>query len=350
MNAGNIDFGRRVAVVALPVAGPVRIGLRPVAVGAVLVIAALAVSILALSTGDYLVPPQEVIQALLGRGPRVTNTVVVQWRLPRVVLGLVVGAALGMAGAIVQSLTRNPLGSPDVIGFDVGAYTGVLVTITWFGSDYYRTAAGALIGGLLTALVVYLFATRYGFQGFRLIVSGIAIAAMLASVNQWLIIKSDLHTAMSAAIWQTGSLNGADWAAVLPAGITLLLLGAVVVALGSRLTLLDLGDDAASALGLQVSRVQSAYLVIGVAFTALATAVAGPVSFVALAAPQLARRLAGSAGVAMGTSAAMGAFLVVGCDWLGQRLFAPNPLPVGVVTVSVGGAYFAWLLARQGRS
>ncbi|MEO3884827.1 iron chelate uptake ABC transporter family permease subunit [Nonomuraea sp. B5E05] len=343
-----VDFGHRVVIVRRPRAS-VRFGARTALVCAALGLAAAAVAVLGLGTGEFEVPPGEVLQALAGQGPGATRLVVVEWRLPRVLLALLIGAALGLSGAVFQSLLRNPLGSPDVIGFNTGAYTGVLVTMVLVGRGYYETAAGALIGGLAAALVVYLLAYRQGVQGFRLIIVGIAISAVLASVNQWFVIKADLRLAVAAAIWGQGSLNTVKWEHVPPVAAAVVLLAGCLLALGPRLSLLAMGEEPAAALGVRTERARLLYLVVGVALTAVATAAAGPVSFVALAAPQLARLLTRTAGIALAPSAAMGALLLTASDWLGQRAFAPTQLPVGVVTVSLGGLYFAWLLARPMR-
>lgn len=341
----SVDFGRR-TVVLRPVG---RFAVRPALVCLVLALAALAVGVLELSTGDIAVPPADVLRALAGEGSQAYHLVVVEWRLPRVLLALLLGVALGLAGAIFQAITRNPLGSPDVIGFNTGAYTGVLIVTVFAGTGYYLVAAGALAGGLITAVAVYLFAFRRGVQGFRLIIVGIAISAMLGAANQWFIVKVNLQTALAAAIWGQGTLNGLGWGQVGPVALGVGLLCVTLGAYGNRLALLEMGDDAAAALGVRVPAARLAYLVIGVALTAVATAAAGPISFVALAAPQLARRLTRTPGIALVPSAAMGAFLLVFSDWLAQRLFAPTQLPVGVVTVAVGGIYFVWLLIRQGR-
>lgn len=141
--------------------------------------------------------------------------------MPRVLLALMLGAALGAGGAIFQSLTRNPLGSPDIIGFNTGYYTGALVAIVLVGGGYYTTAAASVLGGLLTAAAVYLLAFRRGIGGFRLIIVGIAVGATLASVNTWLIVEASLDTAMAAAVWGAGSLNALGWAQVVPVAVGL---------------------------------------------------------------------------------------------------------------------------------
>ncbi|RMI06942.1 iron-enterobactin ABC transporter permease [Cellulomonas triticagri] len=327
----------------------VRVDARAAVVTTVLVLAALATGVVALGLGDYTVPVPDVLGALAGTLDGPARTVVVGWRLPRVLLALLLGAALAVSGAIFQSLTRNPLGSPDVIGFASGSYTGGLVAIIVLGGGYTTVAAGSLAGGLATAAAVYLLAYRRGVQGFRLIVVGIGVTALLGSLNTWLVLAAELQQAMAASAWGAGSLNGVGWPQVGPTVGVLVVLVVALGLLGRRASVLEMGDDAAHALGLAPERTRAALVVVGVAFTAVATAVAGPISFVALAAPQLARRLTRAGGTGLASAAAMGALLLVVSDVLAQRAFAPTQLPVGVVTVSIGGAYLVWLLVREAR-
>lgn len=350
--ASGVDFGRRIAILRLGGGTPSgRIDIRAVTVIVVLVVLALAVSVVALGTGDYDVAPDRVLNAIFGDGTRIEELVVMEWRMPRVLLALVLGAALGVSGAIFQSITRNPLGSPDIIGFNTGAYTGALVVLLVIGGDsgYYGTATGALLGGVITALLVYLLAFKRGVQGFRLIIVGIAISAALASVNTWLIMQAELEEAMSAAVWGVGSLNGLGWSQAKPVLIIMVVLLPFLALAARQMPMLDLGDDAAKALGIRAEPTRLALIILGVSLTALATAAAGPIAFVSLAAPQLARRLTRTAGVALLPAAAMGALLLVASDLIAQRAFSPSQLPVGVVTVSVGGLYLIWLLAREAR-
>ncbi|AYD04584.1 iron chelate uptake ABC transporter family permease subunit [Neorhizobium sp. NCHU2750] len=278
----------------------------------------------------------------------VIRMVVVEWRLPRVALAFLLGACLGMSGAIFQSLTRNPLGSPDIIGFSAGSYTGALIVILLFSGGYYETAAGALVGGIATASLVYLLAWRRGVQGFRLIIVGIGVAAMLGAFNAWMIREADLQVAMSAAIWGAGSLNGLGIEQLIPVMIAVVILVPATLLFGRPLHQLEMGDDVARASGVDVSRARLILMTLGVALTAIVTAAAGPISFIALVAPQIARRLARSTGPMLGTSALMGGFLLLIADWTAQHAFGVQ-LPVGVMTVSIGGLYFLFLLLREGR-
>jgi iron complex transport system permease protein len=347
---GSIHFGRPIRAVRLfGDAISHRVDLRTVTVCVTLLAVALAIALVTLASGEYQVPLPDVVRALLGQAEGRIHMVVVEWRLPRTALALILGAALGISGAIFQSLTRNPLGSPDIIGFDAGAYTGALIVIILLQGGYYMIAGGALVGGLATALLVYFLAYSRGVQGFRLIIVGIGVSAMLSSLNTWMLLRAKLEVAMAAAIWGAGSLNGLGLDRLGPAALVLVILIPLALAMARPMAQLELGDDAARALGVRAEPVRLGLLVLGVALTATVTATAGPIGFVALAAPQLARRVAGSAGVAMLPAAAMGALLLAAADYLAQRAFAPTQLPVGIVTVSLGGVYFVWLLLREAR-
>ncbi|WP_220700643.1 FecCD family ABC transporter permease [Mycetocola tolaasinivorans] len=276
--------------------------------------------------------------------------VITEWRLPRALLALIFGAALGVSGAIFQSLTRNPLGSPDVIGFASGSYTGALIAMIVLGGGYVGTAIGSLIGGILTAAVVFALSYRGGVQGFRLIIVGIGVAAMLSAFNSWLILRSPIEAAMRAGVWGSGSLNGLSIEHLPAAAITLAILLPLAIALGPGLRQLELGDDAAAALGTHTTRLRLVAILLGVALTAAVTAIAGPIAFIALVAPQIARRVTKTAGLALLPSALIGGVLLIAADFLAQRIFAPVQLPVGMVTVSIGGLYFLALLIREYRT
>ena len=346
---GTVDFGRSHFIWRRTDLASTRVPVRSVVVCGVLALVAFGVTLISLSTGDFDVSVAEAARALFGTASSQVELVVTQWRLPRVLLALVLGGALGVSGAIFQSITRNPLGSPDIIGFNVGAYTGAIAVIMLLRGNYLQIAGGALAGGLLTAFAVYLLAFKKGVQGFRLIIVGIAVSALLGSVNTWMLIKADLMWAMSAAVWGAGSLNETSWTQFYPVLALTLLLVPLALALATRMQLLEMGDDAARSLGVRAEPARVSLVVVGVALTAVATAAAGPIAFVSLAAPQLVRRLTKGAGIELLPSAFMGMVLLVASDLIAQRAFAPAQLPVGVVTVSLGGIYLVWLLAREAR-
>ena len=333
---------------ALP-ALSLRVDVRAVSVCVGLAAVTVAVLLVALSVGDYTIPLGDVVATLTGGGTPQARLVVGEWRLPRALLGIVLGAALGMSGAVFQSLTRNPLGSPDIIGFSTGAYTGGLVVILLFGGGYLQTAVGAVAGGLATALLVYVLAYSRGIQGFRLIIVGIGVSATLASVNSWLVTRANLDDAMAAAVWGSGSLSGLGYEQLWPVLGLLAVVCPVLVAHTPALRQLELGDDSARALGVRAEAVRLSALLWGIVLVAIATAAAGPIAFIALVAPQIARRLIGSATLSLVPAACAGALLLLASDLVAQRAFAPTQLPVGVMTVVVGGGYFVWLLVREGR-
>jgi iron complex transport system permease protein len=311
---------------------------------------ALLLALFALGSGSLALSPSQVLAALLGEAPRGIELVVTQWRLPRVALALLIGAALGLSGALFQSLLRNPLGSPDIMGFNTGAYSGVLVALVLFQASILWSTSAALIGGLLSAALVYALTWRgSGVDTLRLIIVGIGVRALLMALNTWLIVHASLEAAFSAGLWSAGSLNGLTWGKAWPAVVFILLAGAASLALSRRLFLLEMGDDTACALGVPVERTRLSLLGLGVVLTAAGTAVAGPISFIALAAPQIARRLTGTQRLALPAAALTGAVLLLGADLLAQRLFLPYVLPVGLVTVSLGGLYLIGLLIWESR-
>ncbi|MET0979421.1 MAG: iron chelate uptake ABC transporter family permease subunit [Paeniglutamicibacter terrestris] len=323
---------------------------RETALCLVLLALAALIALLVIGSGDYPMGPVKVMQVIFGGGEGLESTIVFQWRAPRAVAALAFGAALGVAGAVFQSLTRNPLGSPDIIGFSTGAYTGALLALTLVGGSFLATSMGALGGGLATALAVYFLAWRRGSHGFRLILVGIGVSAMLAALNQWLVLRAEIEVAMAAAVWGAGTLNGVGWPVLIPALLAIVPVLGLTLAGGRHLGMLELGDDTATALGVRVEPARLVLIVLAVLLTSAATAVAGPIAFVALVAPQLAKRLNRAAGMRLAPAACMGALLLVASDLVAQRVFAPVQLPVGVVTVSIGGIYLIWLLAREGRS
>ena len=262
---------------------------------ALLAAAALLVAIWGLCSGAVPLDVSQVIQALTGSAPRSVTMVVTEWRLPRVAMGLLVGAALGVSGAIFQSRMRNPLGSPDVMGLNVGAWSGVLLAMVLFGQHLTAVTLTAMAGGIVTALAIWALAWRNGIDTFRLIIIGIGVRAMLMAFNTWLLLKASLETALSAGLWYAGSLNGLTWAKTLPAAPLLLLLFFAAALLARRMRLLEMGDDSACALGVSVERSRLLLMLVAVLLTAASTAIAGPISIIALVAPHIARRLSGTA-------------------------------------------------------
>jgi ABC-type enterobactin transport system permease subunit len=321
---------------------------RAVLAGAGCAAMALVVAVLAIGSGEYPMGPGEVLLTLAGQGDPADAFIVNELRLPRAVSALAVGAALALGGAIFQAVVRNPLGSPDVLGFTHGAATGALTAIVIVGGGSAALAGGALLGGTVTGLLVYGLAWRRGMHGYRLVLVGVGVAAILTGVNGYLLTRAHLTEAGRAVLWMTGSLNGRGWGDVVPllAGLSVLV-PVVLLGCARGLRMMEMGDDAAYALGVRVERVRLVLLGAAVLLVGLASAAAGPVAFVALTAPQLARRLTKSPGPNLLPSMCMGAALLTSADLAAQRAFSGHELPVGVVTGVLGGGYLVWLLATE---
>ncbi|MFT3943949.1 MAG: iron chelate uptake ABC transporter family permease subunit [Ancrocorticia sp.] len=328
-----------------------RIGTRLVLTTLTLFALSASVLLVAITLGDYPLTLVEVWRALTGSGEEFHKMIVLRWRLPVAIAALVFGALLGIGGAIFQSITRNALGSPDVIGFDAGSYTAVVISMLILGSgNYWNTAVAAILGGIVTAFVVYMLAYRRGIQGFRLIIVGIAVSAMLGSINSYLITRADIDDAMAVGFWGAGSLARVSWTSLVPSLIIAAVIFLAAAVLAPSLRRLELGDDAAVTLGTSPVASRLGLIVAGVATTALVTAAAGPIGFIALAAPQLARRVTRTPGVSLAAAAAMGAALLTSAQLLVLVIsHFYRPLPVGLVTVCVGGLYLIWLLIRESR-
>ncbi|WP_328707740.1 FecCD family ABC transporter permease [Streptomyces mesophilus] len=308
------------------------------------------VMLFAIGTGRFALTPWEVVRTLAGQGPPGAEFIVMDLRLPRALDGILVGFGMGMAGAVFQSLTRNPLGSPDIIGFGNGASAGALVAIILFDSGMAQTALGAVAGGFATAIAVYVLAWKRGVHGYRLVLIGIGASAVLGSATSYLYVRAEIGKAAQAASWMVGSLNARGWNDVWIAGFSLAVLVPVTLLYARRLTMLEMGDDTAAALGVPPERTRLVLLAAGTGLTAMAVAAAGPIPFVALAAPQLARRVTRSPGPNVLPAAWMGAVLVCGADLVTQRITSSALMPVGVVTGVGGGIYLSWLLLRERKS
>ncbi|NUJ89247.1 iron chelate uptake ABC transporter family permease subunit [Plantibacter sp. MCCC 1A11337] len=321
---------------------------RTLLVCAAALLAIVVAAIAGLALGDYPLTTEEVIGVLTGRVDGLARTVVLDWRLPRVLAAIGFGAALGVSGAIFQTLTRNPLASPDIIGLANGSFTGMLVALLLLGGSWPALMAGSLLGGLAAAVAIFLLALRQGLSGFRFIVVGIGVSAMLAAFNSWLLLRADLDVALFAAAWGAGTLNTATATVVWPTLACLVALFAVLPLAARPLRQLELGDDVAAATGVRLTRERAILIGLAVALVSAVTAVAGPIAFIALAAPQIARRLTRSPGIPLVATGLVGGVLLLASDLVAQHLI-PLTVPVGVVTVVVGGLYLTQLLLRERR-
>jgi iron complex transport system permease protein len=322
---------------------------RSLIVIAVLAVAVFATFCVSLSLGDFKIPVLDVVKTLFGGGDRATEFIVNRLRLPRALTGLLVGTALGLSGAIFQSIARNPLASPDIIGVTYGASAFAVFAIVTIGLTGVAVSAFAIAGAVLTAFLMYVLAWRHGVSSYRLILIGIGIGAIATSITSYLLTKAKVEIAQQALVWLTGSLNGRDWSNVRSLAIALVVLLPFMVLLVQQLRILQLGDETAYGLGLRVELSRLGLIVIAVLLAAVATAAAGPIGFVAFVAPPIARRLTRSPGPAMIASGLLGAMVVALSDLVAQHAFGDTQLPVGVVTGVVGAPYLMFLLARANR-
>jgi iron complex transport system permease protein len=341
---------RRVRAVRTRGGLSLRVDARASAVVVLLLLAALAASVVLIGTGDFPISAPDVLRTLTGNGTQIQEYIVRDLRLPRVLVGLLVGAALGLGGALFQSISRNPLGSPDVLGLGQGATAGALTVIVLFSGSATAVTLGALAGGLVTGFAIYLLAWKRGVHGYRLVLVGIGVSAIVTAVNGYLLTKADIVDAARAVVWMTGSLNGRDWTQVWPLLVLCAVLVPLVLVNARGLLMTEMGDDLSYALGVRVERARLVLMVSAVLLTAGATAAVGPVGFVALTAPQLARRLTRSPGPNLVPAMCMGATLLIVADLVSQRVFGADQLPVGVVTGVLGGAYLLWLLVTERRA
>ncbi|MEG8279127.1 FecCD family ABC transporter permease [Streptomyces sp. AHA2] len=316
-----------------------------------LAVAAFLVFCVSIGVGDFPIGLPQVIRTLLGRGERVDEFVVRDLRMPRALAGLVVGIALGVSGAITQSVARNPLASPDVLGITSGAGAVAVFLVTVSGGtaaavvDSVGLSAAALAGGLGTGLLVYFLAWRRGVDGLRLVLIGISVTAVMEAITTWLLVTADIRDVARAQAWLVGSLEGRGASEVRTALWCSLVLLAVVACAAFQFRPMHFGDDVAAALGVRYALVRAVLLLCAVLLAGVAVSAAGPVPFVALVAPQAAMRLTRCPTPPLVASALVGALLLSGAD-LVARTALPVSLPVGVVTAAIGGPFLVHLLVR----
>ncbi|MEL6982513.1 MAG: iron chelate uptake ABC transporter family permease subunit [Actinomycetota bacterium] len=328
-----------------------RLDPRSVMVCAVLAAATVAVGCWSISVGDFPIPMSDVIATVFGGGSEDAEFIVRTLRLPRAITGALVGLAFGISGAIFQSLARNPLASPDIIGFNSGAAVGAVFVIVILGGTSTQVAMGAVLGGVVTALAVFGLAIKgRGVQAYRLVLVGIGIGFAATAVVDYLITRAEIFDVQRAAVWLTGSLNGRSWDDARTVGLALLVLAPLAVLMQRWLDRLELSDDVAAGLGIPVGRAKLGLVLVGVALAGLAVAAAGPIGFVAFVSGPIARRLVDTPGAALIPAGFTGALVTVTADLAARRVLAPTELPVGIATAVIGAPYLLWLLSRQGRT
>ncbi|MEU2157330.1 iron chelate uptake ABC transporter family permease subunit [Streptomyces sp. NPDC019396] len=331
-----------------PVSGVLRP--RLLVVCAVLGAATAALFWVGLTIGDIPLPLADVLRAVVGSGDPGTELIVHELRLPRMLAGVLVGIAFGVSGALLQTLTLNPLASPDLMGVTQGAGTAVVAGIVLGWDLGPGTQILGLLGALTAALLVYLLAWKRGTTGYRIVLVGVGVAWICTSATDYLLARGRQFEAQAALGWLVGNLNGRTWQQIGPLALTLAVLLPAAVLLGRLMDTLQLGDDMARGLGTRVQSVRVAALLCSVGLVAFGTATAGPVAFVALAAPQIAQRLAGTAHPTPLASGLTGAFVVLLSDLAARKAIPGTELPVGIVTGVLGAPVLLWLLIRANRA
>ncbi|MGY0233151.1 FecCD family ABC transporter permease [Longispora urticae] len=316
---------------------------RSLPVAAALLAVLVLVVLGGLMLGETVLSPADVVRGLL-----TGDLVVTELRLPRIVLAVVAGAAFGLAGALVQGVTRNPLASPDVIGVTQGAGLTATVALT-SGVAYEVIAPFAVLGGLLAAALVLLVGARNGLAAQRFVLAGVAVAMALRALIEVVIVGADGIEAQRAQIWLIGSLNGRGYAEAQVIALALLLALPALLWAGRALDTMALDDDTARAIGVRPVARRIGLALVGVLLAAVAVGYVGAVDFVALVAPQVARRLWRSERPPLLGAALVGAALVVAADTAGRVAFAPVQVPAGVFTAAIGGPYLLYLLLRRAR-
>ncbi|MFH8973405.1 FecCD family ABC transporter permease [Streptomyces sp. NPDC017890] len=314
-----------------------------------LLLLVVAAFVMTLMAGHTFYPPGDVLRVVMGEQVPGASFTVGTLRLPRAVLALTAGFSFGMAGVTFQTMLRNPLASPDVIGISSGASAAAAIAIVTFSMSGTEVSVVAIAAALGVALLMYTLAFRDGVAGTRLILIGIGVAALLDSVTSYVLSQAGEWDLQEAMRWLTGSLNGTTWEETVPAVLAVLVLGPVLLSRARDLSALSLGDDTASALGVRVERTRVTVIVAAVGLIAFATAAAGPIAFVAFLSGPIAARLTGTGGSLLVPAGLVGALLVLVADFTGQYAFDTR-YPVGIVTGVLGAPYLVYLIVRTNRA
>lgn len=324
-----------------------RVRRRRTLVVAAALLCVVVVAMVSLSAGDYAIAPAEVWRTLWGGGDRAQSYVVFQVRAPRLAMALLVGAALGAAGALLQSLLGNPLASPDLLGISGGAGAAAVFGILILGLGGPLLAVAAFAGGLVVAAFLLLAGRHRADGGYRLILAGVGVSFLSIAVTNYLMVRAQVELAQSALIWLTGSLASTPWWNVLIVLVTVVAATPAAIVCARWLPLTQMGAPTAASLGVRASTVRVVTVITAVLLTAVTCAFAGPIAFVALCAPAIARPLLGHGAIGVGTSAAIGAALLAAADLVAQFAIPGFSVPVGVVTGAIGAVFLLWLLATS---
>ncbi|GLH62229.1 iron ABC transporter permease [Parageobacillus sp. G301] len=322
-----------------------------------LILLAVSVVIFLVSTGsgEMYISPLEIAKTLFGNGSDMNEVVIYTFRLPRILVALLAGMLLAVAGAILQGMIRNPLASPDVLGITGGAAAAVVTFLTLFSDENHSLTISihwlpfaAFLGATITALLVYVLSWKNGMAPLRLVLIGVGISALMQACTTLLMITGPIYRASQANVWITGSVYGASWKHVTLLAPWALILLAISFLSVRKMNIQELGDELAIGAGVSLQKQRFFLLLLSTALTGGAVAFAGGIGFVGLMAPHMARRLVGSSfGALLPASALLGAIFVMAADLAGRMLFAPMEIPAGVFTAAVGAPYFIYLLYKS---
>jgi iron complex transport system permease protein len=341
--------GPRADTVALVASGRAQRGRRRRLVIAVLAVLVVVLAACSVMLGRTVYPPGDVLGVILGHDVPGASFTVGRLRLPRTVLAALAGFAFGLSGVAFQTLLRNPLASPDIIGISSGASAAAAFAIVVLSLDGPAVSVVAIVAALAVALFIYVLSFKDGVAGTRLILIGIGVTAMLDSATAYVLTLAPQWDLQEATRWLTGSLNGASWADVVPVLLAIVVLGPVLLGKARDLSTMQLGDDTAAALGTRVERTRLVVVVAGVGLIAFATAATGPIAFVAFLSGPIAARVVGPRGSLLLPAGLVGAVLVLAADLAAQYAFGTR-YPVGVVTGILGAPYLVYLIARSHRT
>ncbi|WP_440130835.1 FecCD family ABC transporter permease [Peribacillus simplex] len=326
---------------------------RAYTVTIVFILMSIVAVLISLNTGTLRISPLKVIQTLFGYGDFKSSTVLFDYRMPRILITMLAGVGLGISGAILQGLSRNPLADPGILGLHAGASFGLIIFVTYFHS--LDEKASILIplftfsGGVLTAFLIVLLAfDRYkGIPPIRLILVGIAISAGFSAITLFLSLRLDEETYSFASRWLVGNVWGRDWIHVIALFPWILILAPYAWFQSNTLNVLSLGDDVAAGLGASIQKQRLLMLVTAVGLSCASVAMAGGIGFIGLVAPHLARRLVGPMYQHfLPVAGLIGLIILVLADTIGRSIFQPNAIPAGIVVAAIGAPYFLYLLTK----
>ncbi|MDF0728073.1 iron ABC transporter permease [Cytobacillus sp. S13-E01] len=328
---------------------------RSVTVFSVLFALVILLFLISTGMGEMKIDPITVVKVLFGYGEQMETLVVKSFRLPRIIIALLVGISLAVAGSILQGIIRNPLASPDIIGLTGGAAVAVVAFLAFF-SDANNSLTvsikwmpvAAFIGATIVAILVYLLAWKNGVSPIRLVLIGIGVSALMQAFTTMFMIMGPIYRASQANIWITGTVYGSTWQNVAVLTPVVIILVTISIISARNLNVQELGDEVATGVGSAVQKQRLILLLASTALTGSAVAFAGGIGFVGLMAPHIARKLVGSAfGALIPTAALVGGLLVLLADLIGRTLFSPLEVPAGVFTAAIGAPYFIYLLYKS---